>query len=161
MQDEDCPSPNVIRGVTENIKHPWKLCTSCHVRPILQIIRLLGEAENDSLEGPLGLVDVVDLDRVDAGGLLDGRIVASRVERVAEEEHVGLGDAGELGKAFHAVGLVDARAGDVDGGSTTNANGNVREDGLEVLLDQATLLLLGIPCLFGNKGGLLAVTNST
>lgn len=122
----------------------------------LRTFRLLGEAKNDSLEGSLSLVDVVDLDRIDPSGLLDGRIIASRVECVAEEEHVGLGNAGELGESFHSVGLVDARPSDVDGGSTTDANGNVGEDGLEVLLYEATLLLLGVPCLLGDQRGLLA-----
>lgn len=33
----------------------------------------------------------------------------------------------------------------------------MRQNGLEVLLDQVTLLLLGVPRFLGNKGGLLTV----
>lgn len=102
------------------------------------------------------MFDVVDLDRINACGISDGRIVATRVESISKEEYLGLFDTGQLGQAFHAVRFIDTCAGDVYRSRAPNSNGDIRKDRLKVFLNQATLLLLRIPALLGTKGRLLS-----
>lgn len=120
--------------------------------PILK----LGETQDDGLEGSLRLVDMVDLHRINPRRILDGCVIAPRVQRVAEKEHVPLGNGRQFGQTLHAVGLVDASAGDVDRGGAADADRDVGQEGLQVRLDLATLLLLGVPGLLGVQRRLLA-----
>ena len=73
------------------------------------------EACADRFDDTLRFMRVAHSDGLGAR-LLRGIVVSAGEDRIANEDHVGDGDAKGLVQLPDAIGLVDPRPGDVDGG---------------------------------------------
>ena len=85
-----------------------------------------------------------------------GRIIISaREDRVTEEDHLVECDAGLLGKALKAIGLVYPFAGDVDRCRPADIDGKAWQQRLEQGLQFLALGVIGIPRVLGLERRLL------
>ena len=83
-------------------------------------------------------------------------VVPSRDEGIADEDHLGQGDAQEVAPLPDAVCLVDPRLGHVDRCRAAHANRELREGAVKDRLDRRPLGEVGVPPLLLSQGSLLA-----
>jgi hypothetical protein len=87
-----------------------------------------------------------------APALLRGIVVSARKDRIANEDHVGDADAKGFVELPGAIGLVDPRSGDVDGGGASKWNENAGISGARIAFIALCFAKSGTHFSFSSKG---------